>query len=83
MLTVEQIAARLSDRFRLLAPPGRMAPPRHRTLRAAIDWSHDLLSPQEKILLRRLAVFAGWPLEMAEQVCAGQDGDETWPPATC
>ena len=54
-----------------------MAPARHRTLRAAIDWSHDLLSPQEKILLRRLAVFAGWPLEMAEQVCAGQAaGDE-------
>ena len=76
VLTVEQIAARLGDRFRLLSSPGRMAPARHRTLRAAIDWSHDLLSPQEKVLLRRLAIFAGWPLEMAEQVCAGQDGDE-------
>ncbi len=76
VLTVEQIAARLSDRFRLLSSAGRMAPARHRTLRAAIDWSHDLLSPHEKILLRRLAIFAGWPLEMAEQVCAGQDGDE-------
>ena len=81
VLTVEQIAARLGDRFRLLGSAGRMAPARHRTLRAAIDWSHDLLSPQEKILLRRLAVFAGWPLDMAEevcagQVCAGQDGDE-------
>ena len=76
VLTVEQIAARLGDRFRLLSSPGRMAPARHRTLRAAIDWSHDLLSPQEKVLLRRLSVFAGWPLEMAEQVCAGQDGDE-------
>ena len=76
VLTVEQIAARLGDRFRLLSSAGRMAPARHRTLRAAIDWSHDLLLPHEKILLRRLAVFAGWPLEMAEQVCAGQDGDE-------
>ena len=76
VLTVEQIAARLGDRFRLLSSPGRMAPARHRTLRAAIDWSHDLLSPQEKVLLRRLAIFAGWPLEMAEQVCAGQDSDD-------
>jgi len=75
VLTAEQIAARLGDRFRLLGSAGRMAPARHRTLRAAIDWSHDLLSPQEKVLLRRLAVFAGWPIEMAEQVCAGQDGD--------
>jgi len=71
-LTVEQIEARLTDRFRLLSSAERTAPPRHRTLRAAIDWSHDLLTPQEKILLRRLAVFAGWSLDMAEQVCAGQ-----------
>ena len=76
VLTVEQIAARLGDRFRLLSCAGRMVPARHRTLRAAIDWSHDLLSPQEKILLRRLAIFAGWPLDMAEQICAGQDSDE-------
>ncbi len=71
VLAVEQIAARLADRFRLLSSAERMAPERHRTLRAAIDWSHDLLSPQEKILLRRLSVFAGWALEMAERVCAG------------
>ena len=71
VLSPEQIAARLADRFRLLSSAVRMVSPRHRTLRAAIDWSHDLLSPREKILLRRLSVFAGWPLEMAEQVCPG------------
>lgn len=69
-LTVEQIAGRLSDRFRLLNSAGRTVPARHRTLRDAIDWSHDLLSAREKTLLRRLSVFADWPLEMAEQVCA-------------
>jgi predicted ATPase/DNA-binding CsgD family transcriptional regulator len=77
VLSVEQIAARLADKFRLLSSAERMVSPRHRTLRAAIDWSHDLLAPREKILLRRLSVFAGWPLEMAEQVCPGPaDGDE-------
>jgi predicted ATPase/DNA-binding NarL/FixJ family response regulator len=77
VLTVEQIATRLADRFRLLSSAERMALPRHRTLRAAIDWSHDLLPPAEKVLLRRLSVFAGWPLEMAENVCAGLGpGDE-------
>jgi predicted ATPase/DNA-binding CsgD family transcriptional regulator len=77
VLTVEQIAARLADRFRLLSSAERMALPRHRTLRAAIDWSHDLLPPAEKVLLRRLSVFAGWPLEMAENVCAGlRHGDD-------
>jgi predicted ATPase/DNA-binding CsgD family transcriptional regulator len=77
VLTVEQIAARLADRFRLLSSAERMALPRHRTLRAAIDWSHDLLPAAEKVLLRRLSVFAGWPLEMAEKVCAGlRPGDE-------
>jgi predicted ATPase/DNA-binding CsgD family transcriptional regulator len=69
-LTVDQIAARLSDRFRLLTSGDRTAPQRHRTLRATIDWSHDLLSPLEQVLLRRLSVFAGWSLEMAERVCA-------------
>src|SRR6266568_8264404 len=70
VLSAEQIAARLADRFRLLSSAERMVSPRHKTLRAAIDWSHDLLSPQEKVLLRRLSVFAGWPLEMAERVCS-------------
>ena len=75
VLNVEQIATRLQDRFRLLSTASRMAPQRHRTLRAAIDWSHDLLSAPEKVLLRRLSVFAGWPLDMAEQVCASDDKD--------
>ena len=46
---------------------------RQRTLRATIDWSHDLLAEREQILLRRLSVFAGWSLEMAEQLCSGDD----------
>ena len=72
-LSVEQIAERLADRFGLLTTGNRTAPPRHRTLRATIDWSHDLLTPYEQVLLRRLAVFAGWSLEMAEQVCTDED----------
>ncbi|HEX2322202.1 MAG TPA: LuxR C-terminal-related transcriptional regulator [Streptosporangiaceae bacterium] len=75
VLTVEQIAARLSDRFRLLSSAERTAPARHRTLRSAIDWSHELLSAEERVLVRRLSIFAGWPLAMAEQVCPGPDSD--------
>jgi predicted ATPase/DNA-binding CsgD family transcriptional regulator/Tfp pilus assembly protein PilF len=71
-LSTEQIAERLDDRFRLLASSDRTAPPRQQTLRAAVDWSHDLLTQSEQILLRRLAVFSGWSLEMAEQVCADE-----------
>jgi predicted ATPase/class 3 adenylate cyclase/Tfp pilus assembly protein PilF len=75
-LSVEQIAARLDDRFRLLAHGSRTALPRQQTLRAAIDWSHDLLTDAERIMLRRLSVFAGgWTLEAAEAVCGG-DGIE-------
>jgi predicted ATPase/DNA-binding CsgD family transcriptional regulator len=73
VLSVEQIVARLDDRFRLLTSGDRTAPPRQRTLRAAIDWSHDLLAAPEQVLLRRLSVFAGWSLEMAEQICSGDD----------
>ena len=72
-LSVEQIGARLADRFRLLTTGDRSAPARHRTLRATIDWSHDLLTSPERTLLRRLSVFAGWSLEMAEQVCSDDD----------
>jgi predicted ATPase/DNA-binding CsgD family transcriptional regulator len=75
VLTVDQIAARLSDRFRLLSSAERTAPARHRTLRSAIDWSHELLSSEERVLVRRLSIFAGWPLAMAEQVCPGPDSD--------
>lgn len=73
VLTTDQIAARLDDRFRLLTRGARTAPPRHRTLRGAIDWSYDLLSPVEQLLFRRMAVFAsGCSLEAAEAVCAGE-----------
>jgi predicted ATPase/DNA-binding CsgD family transcriptional regulator/Tfp pilus assembly protein PilF len=70
-LSVEQIAGRLSDRFQLLASGDRTAPPRQQTLRAAVDWSYELLTGPEQVLLRRLSVFAGWNLDMAEQICAG------------
>jgi predicted ATPase/class 3 adenylate cyclase len=71
-LSVEQIAARLEDRFRLLTSGNRAALPRQQTLRALIDWSYDLLTDDERVLLRRLAVFAGgWALEAAEAVGAG------------
>jgi predicted ATPase/DNA-binding NarL/FixJ family response regulator/Tfp pilus assembly protein PilF len=69
-LSVEQIAARLGNRFQLLASGDRTAPVRQQTLRAAVDWSYELLTQPEQVLLRRLAVFSGWNLEMAEQVCA-------------
>jgi len=72
LLRVEQIAERLDDRFQLLTGGGRTALPRHQTLAALIDWSHDLLTKPERILLRRLSVFVGgWMLEAAEAVCVG------------
>ncbi|NDU75489.1 AAA family ATPase [Actinomadura sp. DSM 109109] len=58
-LTPGQVAARLGDRFRLLTGGSRTALPRHRTLRAVVDWSWDLLDGEERTVLRRLAVFAG------------------------
>ena len=75
-MPVETIAARLDDRFRLLSSGNRAALPRQQTLRALIDWSHDLLSAQERTLFRRLSVFAGgWTIEGAEAVCSGGDVD--------
>jgi len=72
-LRVEQIAARLDDRFRLLTGGSRTALPRQQTLRALIDWSYNLLTEPERTLLRRLSVFAGgWTLEAAQAV----GGDE-------
>jgi len=70
-LSVEQIAARLGDRFQLLASGDRTAPPRQQTLRAAVDWSYELLTGPEQVLLRRLSVFTGWNLDMAERICSG------------
>lgn len=65
-LSVEQIAARLDDRFNLLSTGTRTAAPRHQTLRLLVDWSYDLLSETEQVLFQRLAVFTGgWTLEAA------------------
>ena len=69
-LSVEQIADRLRDRFQLLDSGDRTAPLRQQTLRATVDWSYELLEGPEQMLLRRLAVFSGWNLDMAEQVCS-------------
>ena len=72
VLAVEQIADRLDDRFRLLTGGSPILLPRQQTLRAAIDWSYNLLTGPERVLLGRLAVFAGgWTLDAAETVCAG------------
>jgi predicted ATPase len=76
VLSVEQIAGRLSDRFRLLSGGVRTALPRQQTLRAAMQWSFDLLAAPEQALLRRLSVFSGgWTLDAAETVCAGNGVD--------
>ena len=76
-LSVEEIAARLDDRLALSNAGRRTAIPRQQTLRGAIDWSFELLSKEERMLLRRLAVFAGgWTLPAAEAVC-GEPGDPT------
>jgi predicted ATPase/DNA-binding CsgD family transcriptional regulator len=72
-LSVEQIVARLDDRFGLLTAGDRSAAPRQRTLRAAIEWSYELLTGPERALFRRLSIFSGWSLEMAEQVCADEE----------
>jgi non-specific serine/threonine protein kinase len=73
LLSVDEINARLNDRFRLLTGGSRTALPRQRTLEATVDWSYELLSPTERRLLCRLSVFAGgWTLEAAEAVCAGE-----------
>jgi predicted ATPase/class 3 adenylate cyclase len=73
-MPVEQIAARLTDRFRLLTGGDRTALPRQQTLRALIDWSYDLLTEAERKLLRRLAVFAGsFSLEAVDTVACTND----------
>ncbi len=76
VLSVEQIADRLDDRFRLLTGGSRTALPRQQTLRAAVDWSYDLLTLDEQVLFNQLSVFAGgFTLVNCEAVCAG-DGIE-------
>jgi len=77
LLSVEQIAQRLDDTFRLLTNDERGTLPRHQALRASLDWSYNLLSEPEQALLRRLSVFAGsWRLLAAEKVCTGCDGSQ-------
>jgi non-specific serine/threonine protein kinase len=74
VLSAEQILERLDDRYRLLTGGSQTALERHQTLRAAMEWSHELCSPQEQILWARLSVFAGgFDLEAVEQTCADED----------
>ncbi len=81
-LPVTEIAARLHDRFRLLTGGSRTALPRHRTLRAVVEWSWDLLSEPERLLVERLAVFpAGATPESAEAVCAATRSDDLVAPS--
>lgn len=79
VLTVGQIRARLSDRFRLLSDGSRVGTERQHALRATLDWSYALLTEGERTLLQRLSAFAGgWTLEAAEAVCTGagiEDGE--------
>ena len=74
-LSLEEIASRISDRFRFLVSWRRLTPARHQTLQEAMDWSHDLLSDEERSLLARMSVFAGGcTLDAVAEVCL--DGDE-------
>ena len=77
VLEVEEINDRLNDRFRLLTGGSRTSLPRQQTLRAAIDWSYNLLSESERVLLNRLSVFmGGWTLPAAEAICADEGMEE-------
>lgn len=79
-MSIDQLARRLDDRFRLLTSGSRTALPRHKTLRAVVDWSWDLLTEAERSVLRRLSVFSGGAsLEAAERVCGDEfpDGEQT------
>ena len=74
-MTIDQLANRLDDRFRLLTSGSRTALPRHKTLRAVVDWSWELLTEAERMVLGRLSVFSGGAsLEAAERVCAERCG---------
>jgi len=77
MLTPQQIDARLADSLRLLGDAGRAAVPRHRTLTATLEWSHDLLTAREMAVFRRLAVFSGgFTIDAVEQVCTDELVDD-------
>jgi len=76
-MSIDQLARRLDDRFRLLTSGSRTALPRHQTLRAVVDWSWELLTDAERMVLRRLSVFTGGAsLEAAEPVCAASAGEQ-------
>jgi predicted ATPase/DNA-binding CsgD family transcriptional regulator len=76
-LSVEQISQRLTDSLKLLTGGSKTQMPKQRTLRGALDWSHELLSEPEKVLFRRLSVFAGgWTLEAVEAVAVGGGVEE-------
>ena len=73
-LGIDAVSSRLDDRFRILTGGRRTAMPRHQTLRATFDWSSDLLPESERLILRRLSVFAGpVPLSVAARVVAGSE----------
>ena len=75
-LSVHTVSDRLADRFKLLTGGDRTQLPRQQTLRALIDWSYELLNVWERTVLRRLSIFVdGFELDVAEQVCAGEDLD--------
>jgi predicted ATPase/class 3 adenylate cyclase len=75
---VGEVAARLSERFQLLTGGSRTALPRQKTLRALVDWSYALLTPNEQRVLAYLSVFAGgWTLKAAETVCGNSNGNDT------
>ena len=77
ILNLKQLSQRLDERFRLLTGGDRTALPRQQTMRAAIDWSYELLSDDERTIFRRLSIFqGGWSLEAASDVCSDDVLDE-------
>ena len=76
VMSVDELLARLDDRFRVLTDSSRTALPRHQTMRATVDWGYELLSEEERSLFRRLSVFAGgFTLDAVEAVCSGEGVD--------
>ncbi|MDX3631355.1 LuxR C-terminal-related transcriptional regulator [Streptomyces europaeiscabiei] len=83
-LGVEQLVERLDDRYQLLTCGSPTSEPRHRTLRSAVDWSHELCTPQEQLVWAWLSVFVGgFDLAAAEAVCAGADAGSREEIAPC
>ncbi len=77
ILSIPNLAQRLNERFKILTGGSRTALPRQKTLGALIDWSYDLLTPQEQMLFSRVGIFAGgFSLDAAAAVCSGEELDE-------